>query len=251
MKLKKYIISMLVAGIVLTSTSSAFAMNNNSNNQDSIGVSKLSIQEIDDNKVNLKNSAPVEDKLKSIEEQEKEWKELEERVKAGDKDLMPTDQDLKEKGITTKGGYPTRKGTILVTKAFGVTSLTGHAGIVYNSNTSIESFPKIFSPKGQDGVYSYPNDWNTRYSSGYGVNVRGTSQAQDNDAADYSYRRFQERKPYNWTFTDTENGAKFYCSQLVYKAFKVMNGVNINHNGGIVYPMDLVNSSNTYIVWSK
>ncbi len=24
---------------------------------------------------------------------------------------MPTDQDLKEKGITTKGGYPTRKGT--------------------------------------------------------------------------------------------------------------------------------------------
>ena len=30
-----------------------------------------------------------------------------------------------------------------------------------------------------------------------------------------------------------------------------MNGVNINHNGGIVYPMDLVNSSNTYIVWSK
>ena len=80
MKLKKYITSMLVAGIVLTSTSSAFAMNNNSNNQDSIGVSKLSIQEIDDNKVNLKNSAPVEDKLKSIEEQEKEWKELEERV---------------------------------------------------------------------------------------------------------------------------------------------------------------------------
>ena len=72
MKLKKYITSMLVAGIVLTSTSSAFAMNNNSNNQDSIGVSKLSIQEIDDNKVNLKNSAPVEDKLKSIEEQEKE-----------------------------------------------------------------------------------------------------------------------------------------------------------------------------------
>ena len=69
MKLKKYITSMLVAGIVLTSTSSAFAMNNNSNNQDSIGVSKLSIQEIDDNKVN--------DKLKSIEEQEKEWKELE------------------------------------------------------------------------------------------------------------------------------------------------------------------------------
>ena len=87
---------------------------------------------------------------------------------------MPTDQDLKEKGITTKGGYPTRKGTILVTKAFGVTSLTGHAGIVYNSNTSIESFPKIFSPKGQDGIYSYPNDWNTIYSSGYGVNVRGT-----------------------------------------------------------------------------
>ncbi len=105
MKLKKYITSMLVAGIVLTSTSSAFAMNNNSNNQDSIGVSKLSIQEIDDNKVNLKNSAPVEDKLKSIEEQEKEWKELEERVKAGDKDLMPTDQDLKEKGITTLDQY--------------------------------------------------------------------------------------------------------------------------------------------------
>ena len=52
MKLKKYITSMLVAGIVLTSTSSAFEMNNNSNNQDSIGVSKLSIQEIDDNKVN-------------------------------------------------------------------------------------------------------------------------------------------------------------------------------------------------------
>ena len=52
MKLKKYITSMLVAGIVLTSTSSAFAMNNNSKNQDSIGVSKLSIQEIDDNTVN-------------------------------------------------------------------------------------------------------------------------------------------------------------------------------------------------------
>lgn len=251
MKLKKYITSLLVAGIIVTSTSISLAMSNNSINQDSKGITNLSVQEIEDNKVNLTNPSPVDDKLKSIEEQEKEWNELEERVKAGDKDLLPTDQDLKEKGITTKGAYPTRKGTLLVTRAFGVTSLTGHAGIVYNSSTSIESFPKEFSPKKQNGVYAYPNDWSTRYTSGYGVNVRGTSQTQDNNAADYSYRRYKERKPYNWTFTDIENGAKFYCSQLAYKAFKVMNGVNINHNGGIVYPMDLVNASNTYIVWSK
>ncbi|WP_317367997.1 hypothetical protein [uncultured Tyzzerella sp.] len=253
MKLKRYITSILVVGIIIISRSFSFATDANLINQNSTEINNLSIEEIEDNAINLTDLISIDDELKSIEEQEKEWAELDERVKAGDKDLFPTTEDIQEKGITTKGAYPTRKGTILVTKEFkGITSLTGHAGIIYNATKTIESFPDKFSPKSVNGVYIYDNDWNTRYSNTvYAVNVRGTSQTQDNNAADYSYRRYQERKPYNWTFTDTENGAKFYCSQLCYKAFKVMNGVNLNHNGGIVYPIDLVNSSNTYIVWSK
>lgn len=190
--------------------------------------------------------------IKSTKEQDKEWEELERNIKLGDENLLPKFDDFIEKGVRSEG-YPNRKGTILVTKELkSRKSLTGHAGIIYNSTTTIECFPKEASPDGINGVYTYSNDWNIRYGKNtYAVNVRGTTQEQDDKSADYAYRRYEEGRPYNWVFTDIENGSKFYCSQLCYKAFMVMNSIDINNNGGIVYPIDLINDDDTYIIWSN
>ncbi|MFV0528175.1 MAG: hypothetical protein ACK5MN_05545 [Lachnospiraceae bacterium] len=91
----------------------------------------------------------------------------------------------------SSGTYPTRKGAILVTAdAYKGLLPTGHAAIVYNKNTVVESLIK--------GVTTGNNDWNRTKKTVYGVGVRKTSAAQDISAADWCYSK--RGKPYNWNY---------------------------------------------------
>ena len=46
---------------------------------------------------------------------------------------------------------------------------------------------------------------------------------------------------------------KFYCSQLVWAAFKDNYGIDLDTSdfGDAVHPMELVNSSKTYTIYKK
>ncbi|MCC0648787.1 hypothetical protein C4097_06825 [Clostridioides difficile] len=163
------------------------------------------------------------------------------------------DQELRENGVestdkdpnierATSGTYPTRIGAILVTKDGKFGKLIGHAGIVHTATTTVESFP-------EGGVKVYNNNWRDRYNSVYGLGVRKTTTAQDKTASTWAYNK--RTLPYNWVIEQPELTNAFYCSQLVYKAYKSTAGVNLNYEGGAVFPYDLVKTGETYTSYTK
>lgn len=163
---------------------------------------------------------------------------------------QPIYNDKDENGLmsitTTRssGTYPTRYGVILVTgdKYKGLIP-TGHAAIIWTSTTVVESL--------QDGVTTGPNDWNTSKTTCYGVSVHGTTADEDNQASNWCYS--QKGKPYNWNYFNVSTREKFYCSQLVWAAFKDNYGIDLNTSdfGSAVHPMELVDSTNTYTIYEK
>ncbi len=139
--------------------------------------------------------------------------------------------------------YPTRSGVILVTTDGSISGIgTGHAGIVWSSATTVESFP-------DGGVQTMPNNWNSRYNSVYGVTVKGTTSNQDDSASNWCYNKRGDG--YNWDFWNTSTRSKFYCSQLVWAAFNDKYDINLDDDGGIIWPVDLVNTKNTSIVYEQ
>lgn len=187
-----------------------------------------------------------------IQQQIDAFDDLDRQISMNRSAIVKADKDGSQ--LTKAGTYPTRKGVILVTRDGKLDKLVGHAGIVYNSSTTVEAFPKSRAPKNTsgkivDGVSTYSNKWHLRYNKVYGVTTYGTSSSQDASVANYAYS--YRNKPYNWVFTNTETTSKFYCSQLIYKGYKAKTGKNLNQGGGIVFPIDLVQSSNTYIIYTK
>lgn len=176
---------------------------------------------------------------------EEEVKALQEKVAD-----LPVYQDKDENGefspILTRasGNYPTRKGVVLVTddKYKGIIP-TGHAAIVYSSSRVVESL--------ENGVVTGANDWNTSKSTCYGLSVIGTSTSEDKEAANWCYD--QLGKPYNWNYFNTSTRDKFYCSQLVWAAFYDNFGIDLSMSafGSAIHPSELVDSSNTNIIYEK
>lgn len=144
----------------------------------------------------------------------------------------------------SSGTYPTRSGMILVTadKYKGLIP-TGHAAIVWVTSTVVESL--------SDGVTTGPNDWNTSKKTCYGVTVRGTSTKEDDEASNWCYK--QIGKPYNYNYLNVNTRSKFYCSQLVWAAFKDNYGINLNTDdfGAAIHPMEIVNSPKAQLIYSK
>lgn len=130
----------------------------------------------------------------------------------------------------------------------GSVGFAGHAAIVSsNSSKTIESYAKKWSPIKKDGVQYYSNTWNKK-SGTLLVRPKGASSTQYTKASSYAAK--QVGKPYNWNFKDKNNTKKFYCSQLVWKAWKVA-GIDCEKGSipnAIIAPADLVNSTNTYVV---
>lgn len=142
------------------------------------------------------------------------------------------------------GTYPTRAGVILVTSDFFKGLIpTGHAGIVYDSSSTIESVG--------NGVSVLKNNWHSTKNQAWGVTVNGLSDASDAQAAQWA--RNQVGKPYNYNYFNVNTRSKFYCSQLVWAAFKDNFGIDLNtwFAGSAIHPMELVATDKTYMVWRK
>lgn len=144
---------------------------------------------------------------------------------------------------TSVGNYPTRKGTILVTSdPYKGLIPTGHAAIVWDSSTVIESISK--------GVVVGKNNWKSNKKKFYGVSVSSTSAAQDATVANYC--KAQVGKKYNYNYFNVTTRKKFYCSQLVWAGYKDLYKIDLNTStfGKAVHPMELVNSSKTYTFYT-
>lgn len=187
---------------------------------------------------------------KEIKELPLKNSQVQEKIQEQKNTLKDSKMETGVQGVTTSpdgpmyayGTYPTRSGVILVTTdntTFGIEH--GHAGIILTSTQVVESLTS--------GVCRMPNTWNNYYNVVYGVTVSGTTASQDTSAANWC--NGQVGKPYNYVFTDTSTRSKFYCSHLVWAAFKDLYGINLDDDGGIIWPVDLVNTNNTYIVYQK
>ena len=157
---------------------------------------------------------------------------------------LPVVADPKAVGTRSRlGSYPTRKGVILVTPdKYGIFNV-GHAAIIFEDGKLTESV--------SDGVKWSENNWREK-TQVYGVAPHATSRAQD--AAASTWASHQRGKPYNWVFTDVNTRSKFYCSQLVWAAFKDNFGVNLNRPdvmGDVVYPMELVTNGKVYLLYRQ
>lgn len=142
------------------------------------------------------------------------------------------------------GTYPTRRGVILVTDdKYKNLFPTGHAGIVASSSTIIDSLA--------DGVKIRANNWNTAHKTCYGVTVGSTTVAQDAQAVDWCGTK--TGKPYNYDFSNVSTRSKFYCSQLVWAAFKDKFGIDLNTSayGAVVHPSELVSTPKTGTIYVK
>ncbi|WP_052330020.1 YiiX/YebB-like N1pC/P60 family cysteine hydrolase [Thermicanus aegyptius] len=122
----------------------------------------------------------------------------------------------------------------------------GHAGIVYNEDYVIESWGN----KGDDlnGVHLWPNNWASRYTHMEARTVRSTTVSEDEQAAELAYSYIG--KPYNYNFFDIDQDDSFYCSQLVWYVFYHTADVDLN-DGGAVWPVDLSETDESYVIYSK
>ena len=145
---------------------------------------------------------------------------------------------------TETGPYPTRRGVILVTPdAYKDLIPTGHAAIVWSKKKVVESL--------SDGVGMHNNNWKTKKKEIYGVTVASTDTGKDRSAALWCKK--QIGKSYNFNYFNVKTRKKFYCSQLIWAAYKDKYGIDLNTNlyGKAVHPMELVNTDKTALIDSK
>lgn len=193
----------------------------------------------------LSTSAFAVETTTSVEYSEAEidamWEDARNQPILPDKSVNTTKGSL---SVASFGTYPTRKGVILVTsdKYKGLIP-TGHAAIIYSSDTVVESI--------ENGVTTGDSDWNQSKTECFGVTVYGTTTAEDSQAANWCYN--QIGKPYNWNYPNRWTRDSFYCSQLVYASFLDNFGIDLDTAAWLsaVHPMELVNSSNTYTIYEK
>jgi uncharacterized protein YycO len=192
------------------------------------------------------------DEIAYVEEVFPESKVKELKKLADEKPIMPdkvangtcSTQSLKSVNL-----YPRRKGVILISldKSNGKMGFIGHAAIIYNETRVVEALMQ-----GNAEVTIGPNDWFLSKNDCTAVTVSGTSMEQDAEAAEWCYR--QLGKPYNFNFLDVDTRDSFYCSQLVWAAYKDCHSIDLNtthHFGNAILPVELDLSSRTYRIYEN
>ena len=121
----------------------------------------------------------------------------------------------------------------------------GHAGIVVSRKKSnkftVEAFP-------EKGVGYHANDWKSRYKTVKGLHVKGAKAKHYNGAQKWA--QAQVGKPYSLTAGKNQT-SKYYCSLLVWKAWR-LQGWDIDHDGGYyVFPIDILKDAHTVAFYSK
>ena len=138
--------------------------------------------------------------------------------------------------------HSSRPGVIMVTKdKYKNLVPLGHAGIVYSGTELIESIDV--------GVVVGKNDWHVSKKTSAGLSVKRTSAGQDAAAARWA--RSQKGKPYNINFYDRDTRSRFYCSQLVWAAYKDTAGIDLDTPkwGHAIHPVELAESSEVSVMF--
>ncbi|PTY80002.1 hypothetical protein B5V89_03790 [Heyndrickxia sporothermodurans] len=135
-------------------------------------------------------------------------------------------------------------GSVLITMSGGSSSgsswVGGHAAIVVDQYSTIESFgnQKVAS---KNGVRYWTNNFRQRYPDATRHDVIGATASEKKSAVGLA-KSFLN-KPYNFAFGNKTTTDKFYCSQLVWRAWQLM-GYDLDYNRGkFVWPGDLKKSS--------
>ena len=160
--------------------------------------------------------------------------------------LKPVVEDWKNEGISMFSipSIIPRRGIIYLQIMF-IKLAPGHAAITFSLERIVEAV--------SSGVIITDDDFWDRSeymnANTYAVTVTDTTMDEDRQAAMFCYN--QVGKGYNYIFTNTSTRDKFYCSHLVWAAFYDELSINLNPNGGIVYPMELVTNDEVTIIYSR
>ena len=158
--------------------------------------------------------------------------------------------DRQPKRVSTTGAWTWRDGVICVTDSYASVDWfnNGHAGIVAAApyyRATIEANPNV-------GVQVRYGDWASRFPSKnvWQAGVHATTVQQDHDAAVWAAT--QLGKPYKFP-TTLGNRDAYYCSHLVYAAYKDTAGVNLDTIKwpGFIHPFELLDTSNVSIVYRR
>ncbi|EJP6473743.1 hydrolase [Clostridium botulinum] len=130
------------------------------------------------------------------------------------------------------GGY----GDILITPMGKYDSFTGHAGIVCVDNQyTIEAYPM---GKQEEGVQRRVNNWKDRYNKVILAGVKGANESDYRNAVNYAEEKIG--LGYNYNILNKWTTSRFYCSQIVWRAW-MEQGFDLDKDGGsAVLPNDLI-----------
>lgn len=188
-----------------------------------------------------------EDFQKEILEGKKDL-EIQKQKDAASKDYSANNNTMSSSAVTTAASVPSGsmggKGAILYTASGSSSSaiawVGGHAALVVDSYNTIEAFGNAGN---KNGVRYWTNNFKKRYSDAKAYKVKDASAAKKSAAV--AYAKKQLYKPYNSSFFDKTRTDAFYCSQIVWRAYK-SQGIDLDKNGGkAVWPTDLVSSKVT------
>lgn len=164
-------------------------------------------------------------------------KELEEKMSQ-----EPIHPDEKNYSRAPMGNWSWRPGVICIDNSTTSGFTHGHVGIVAPTkydNSIVEAVP--------DGVRIKKGEWTK--GKIWQVSVKATTAEQDNSVAWWAAGK--EGKPYHKNFVDTTPRDRFYCSHLVWAAYKDVTGVDIGKGRwlSIIFPYELMNTKDTKLIY--
>lgn len=146
------------------------------------------------------------------------------------------------------------RGDILITKDQHSSGwYYGHAGVVYNDSYVVEALP------GKGVIYNYIGEWKWSDYEGAYKTIKGMYVVDNNgNKVEQKYYTWAGSnagshvgKPYNSTFVNMYRTDRFYCSQLVWRAWKD-SGYDVSNNSIVfVTPADIAADNNTRIWYSR
>lgn len=167
-----------------------------------------------------------------------EWeKDIEEKMAK-----EPIHPDVKNYSRAPMGSWSWRAGVICINDSKTSGFEHGHAGMIAPDNyrySIVEAVP--------EGVRIRPGQWQD--GKVWQVSVKGTTGAQDNAVAQWAATK--EGNPYHANFVDTSPRDRFYCSHLVWAAYKDVTGTDIGEGRwlSIIFPYELMNTNDTTLIY--
>ncbi|OEG15713.1 hypothetical protein BCR23_09300 [Enterococcus quebecensis] len=200
---------------------------------------------INDAKIDTTKEINNWDDLNSIFPDNEKW---EEEMK-NEANNAPIEIDPKALGRARAGSWSWRDGVICITDSYASSPHfnNGHAGIMGASRwyTTVEANPN-------DGVQFKSGDWPSRFGGQiWQVGVKSTSVAQDKKAALWAEK--QVGKKYNKNFLDRGTRSSYYCSQLVWAAYKDTANVDLDtwRYATAIHPFELHQTDKTILIYRK